>query len=600
MIGLPAGLASWAAQLSVLPGDMGLTLAPWIGRLALAVGPLRSIHSEHSGEPDGYSGLSRRGSYERLVTAEWGIAELFPDEFLRRAAAGEHLFLDLARREPHGALRSIAIVSAGPAQLGAPRLAHLAALVVLARRAAAAGAGFSWGVLEDPEHRLIDGLDEHGARRLLGARTAIPAGADGLQGWSTAIGTDASTDFWFIGADEDATNAAHVRAARIIVRDVLEPGVRALDLEIDRRGPSARLRLELPAPEQCARLLRDPFAQGTGSPRVASARSPATDVRFSPGVRRLIVRLADGSFETWPIPSSPRDKLGTPRSWTPPADHPVLATGVGRRSILAVIAKREDPMSFELSYGSNHRLAITFPDPFANELAARLAQREPFPLGTCALVHARALPQPDLFIAILGRLFVVPGFVMWPRPGTTLTAISYVSGVTATAFFKTGIVYALDEAGRVVITEVTSSGSRQVETLHAREPQGVHFGFSMPRSENWWAASVAEDAETFTVLATALEPTTVDAVVPVVGVCLRDGRPALLTRPHPYRLAWLTTDPRGRVHRELLPTANTAIAAVAVCPDQPNIAWLTEAGEVVVYSMQYNAVLLRRTPGDAA
>jgi len=141
MIELPAALAPWAAQLSSLPEELALALAPWVGRLALAVGPLSAVQSQRTGEPDGYSGLSRRGSYERLVIGEWGVADLFPDEFLRRAAAGEHLFLDLARREPRGALKSVAIVSAGPAQLGSPRLVHLAALIVLARRAAAAGAG---------------------------------------------------------------------------------------------------------------------------------------------------------------------------------------------------------------------------------------------------------------------------------------------------------------------------------------------------------------------------------------------------------------------------------------------------------------------------
>jgi hypothetical protein len=607
VIDLPVGLASWATQLSVLPGDLALTLAPWVGRLALAVGPLRSVHTQNSGEPDGYSGLSRRGSYERLVTAEWGIAELFPDEFLRRAASGEHLFLDLARREPHGALRSIAIVSAGPAQLGAPRLAHLAALIVLARRAAGAGAGFSWGVLEDPEHRLTDGLDEAGIQRLLGARTATPASADALQGWSNAIGGDAGTDFWFIGANEDAANAAHVRASRIIVRDLLEPGTRALELDIDRRGPSARLRLDLPAPEQCARLLRDPFARGASTPRVAPARGPAHEVRFAPGGRRLIVRLANGSFESWPIPSSPRDKLGSPRTWTPPANHVVLSVGIGKRSILAVTAKRDDPTCLELSYGHNPRVGIKFvAEAFPSEVAQRVDEGAPLPLGTCAFVRLRD-EKPDLVVEILGRLFFFPGLKLWPKPGTVTQALSFNSGVSqvpapvaGTAFFKTSLVWAQQqENGQLYITEVTASGNKKVVALTTREEPVVHFGFAMPPSETWGVATVAKDTENWSVAAPALDTTTINTVVPVVGVCLRDGVPALLTRPHPYRLAWVTTDSRKMFRRELLPTATAPIVAVAVCPAQPNIAWLTETGEVVVYSMQHKAVLFRRVPGDA-
>ena len=227
---------------------------------------------KNSGEPDGYSGLARRGSYERLVAAEWGVAELFPDEFLRRAAAGEHLFLDLARREPHGALRSIAIVSAGPAQLGAPRLAHVASLIVLARRAEAAGVGFCWGVLEDREHRLIDGLDEAGIQRLLGARTAVAADSDAFDRWTDAIGRQPTEDFWFIGADEDAPSAAQAGASPIIVRDLLVPNTRALEVEIERRGPPARLRLDLPAPDQCVRL----FPGSVRSWRLAESCSSAS------------------------------------------------------------------------------------------------------------------------------------------------------------------------------------------------------------------------------------------------------------------------------------------------------------------------------------
>jgi hypothetical protein len=49
----------------------------------------------------------------------------------------------------------------------------------------------------------------------------------------------------------------------------------------------------------------------------------------------------------------------------------------------------------------------------------------------------------------------------------------------------------------------------------------------------------------------------------------------------------------------LLPAASAPIASVAVCPSQPNVAWVTEAGEVVVYSMLHNTVLMRRMPGAA-
>ncbi len=606
MIDLPVGLASWAPQLAVLPSDVALTLAPWIGRLALAVGPLATTQRQHSGEPDGYSGLARRGSYERLVTAEWGVAELFPEEFIRRAASGEHLFLDLARQEPQGALRSIAIVSAGPAQLGAPRLAHVASLIVLARRAAAAGAEFSWGVLEDREHRLRDGLDEAGVQQLLDARTAVAADADALQRW-TERWTDAlrgqpAKDFWFIGAEEDAPSAAQAGASRILVRDLLVPNTRALEVEIERRGPPTRLRLDLPAPDQAARLFRDPYAR-PGSRRAVTASAHARDVRFAPGARRLIVRLVDGSFETWPIPSSPRDAVGNPRRWVPPRNHAVVAIGVGNRSVLAATATRDDPTALALHYSNNHSIRVAVPNEVAAELSRRLAEPDPLPLGTCALVRLREHARTDLIIDVLGRLLVVPSFKLWPKVGTNVTALRFSGGgietpplAIATAFFQSTFVWAeRHQNGEIHVIEATSSGNPRVAIVAAaRAEPDVQFGFTFPKGNtSWGPVSVAWDSQHRRVASQHLNATTLESIVPVVGVCLRDGVPWLLTRPHAYRLAWLIGD-----RRKPLPTASAPIAAVAVCPDKPHVGWVTEAGEVVVYSSQHDTVLFRRTPKE--
>src|SRR5205814_2319608 len=83
-------------------------------RLALAIGPLRDSRSARAGEIDGLDGLARRGSYERLLLSEWLLLDEAPDEFLRRAAASEHAFLHLQRRQPGRTRRSIALLDAGP------------------------------------------------------------------------------------------------------------------------------------------------------------------------------------------------------------------------------------------------------------------------------------------------------------------------------------------------------------------------------------------------------------------------------------------------------------------------------------------------------
>jgi hypothetical protein len=613
VIELPPALAPWAAQLAVLPAELALALAPWVGRLAVAMGRLSPVRSRRAGDPDGYSGLARRGSYERLVITEWGVAELFPDEFLRRATAGEHLFLDLARREPRGALRSVAIVSAGPGQLGAPRLAHLAALIVLARRATAAGAGFSWGVLEDTGHQLTDGFDEAAVARLLDARTAVAAEPGAIAAWLTAIGGDPACDAWLIGDPDAARAARRAGAATAIVRDVLEPSARAIEVEIEHRGPAARVRLELPAPALCARMLRDPYAGvrgSSGAPRSApwparavTAAGPARSVRFAPGGRRLLVELAGGAVESWPIPGSPREPVGRPRRWTPPPDHTTVALGTWRRTPLAATATRRDPGTLALGTGDGRRVTVRLPDRVAAALEARLAAGTAMPIGACAFVRLRA-SGPELVLEIAGHLvFIHDELEVWPPPGTTLVAhplnVSAARSpptVLATVFHETGIVWAerRDDATTCIV-EATSSGNRTIARLETSSAPQVYFGFVSPPRRGSWVVAVSS-GDDWIVTAPQLAPATVRYHVPhpVAGVCLRDGVPALLARLHRWRLLWVHGD-----RREVIQPGAAPIAAVAVCPRRPHVAWITDGGEVTVYSVERNAVLLRRQCEDA-
>lgn len=598
MIDLPVGMAAWAQPLSVLPDDLALMLAPWVGRLSIAIGPLAHTQRQQSGEPDGYSGLARRGSYERLVTTEWGVADLFPEEFLRRAATGEHLFLDLARQEPRGGQRTIAIVSAGPSQMGAPRLAHVAALIVLARRAAAAGATFSWGVLEDDLFRLHEGLDEGSISRLLAARTAVAAEHDALTRWSSVLGDDKTRDFWFVGDDDDGARCAALGASRIVVRDVLSPSARLLEIDVERRTQNAKLHLELPDPDLCARLLRDPFgrAEGGGA-RVAQSMGKATEVRFAPGARRLIIRLDDGSYETWPLPSSPRDKVGAPRRWSPPKGYSVVAVGIGKRALLAAIATKADVTALHLCYADNHRLRVSLPLHAVDALAKAFETGEP-PIGTVGLVSMKEHARTDLVIDVCGYLLVIPGFSLWPAATShPLMAMPFAPGenqpAVATAFFRSAVVWAERHEPDIHVFEANASGVQRVATLGAREQPEVMFGHSSPPVASWGAVAVAWDAEHRRVAAPKLTPTSVRALLPVVGVCVRDGVPGLLTKPHPHRLVW-----RIGEGRELLPVSSVPIVTVTVCPSHPNVAWVTSEGEVVIYSMEQHAVLMRRRPGE--
>src|SRR5262245_56636664 len=52
----------------------------------------------------------------------------------------------------------LAVFDACPGHLGGPRVAQIATLLTLARRAEAAGVRFAWGVLQEPEAPLSPGV----------------------------------------------------------------------------------------------------------------------------------------------------------------------------------------------------------------------------------------------------------------------------------------------------------------------------------------------------------------------------------------------------------------------------------------------------------
>jgi hypothetical protein len=595
---LPAALAPWAAQLAALPLDLALALAPWLGRLALAIGPVSAAVPRRTGEPDGYHGVARRGSYERMIATEWGLAEEFPDEFLRRAAMGEHLFFELAHREPRAALRSVVLLSAGPAQLGSPRLVHLAALIVLARRAAAAGVAFAWGILEDGARRIRDAVDAAAIQHLLDARTAIAADPGAFAGWLDALGGDPARDLWFIGGADDAAIARRRGAACLVVDDPLEPRRRVVDVEIQRRGPPARLRLELPAAMLCARLLRNPFAQVTSAAATTSYHgSRARDVRFSADGRQLLIELADRSALRWPIPNSPRDKPGTPRRWHPPAGRAVVAIGFAQRAVLAAVANPDDPGAIELHHASYAPLRVQLWRNSALALADMLAGTSAFRVGTCAIVRLGRHVGADLVLEIAGHLVVVPGFSLWPSAGEPLTALPFdrvahgsSAPLLATAFGPASVVWAEGgNDGVIRIVRATAQGNQRGNRVMRPHLGRAMFGFAFPDSgAGWGMFAVQIDDESWVLLSEALGRFTMTTADPVLGVCSLDDAPALVTQDRSDRLVLQWSN-----RREPLPPAGSSISAAAVCTQRPLLAWVTDAGGVTVYSVQHKAILAR-------
>ena len=179
---LPESLQPWRQWLTWFSPEHLPLFADLFGRLNPLLGPWRGRQQGGVPEPDGLGDLQRRGPYERLLSSEWLLAGEMPEEFMRRAVSGEHMFLAPQYRAQQASRLIVVLFDAGPLQLGAPRLVHLALLMLLARRAEEAGAELRWGILQDtPRLYPFDGVAQ--LKTLLAARSWQLVGEAHWQAW---------------------------------------------------------------------------------------------------------------------------------------------------------------------------------------------------------------------------------------------------------------------------------------------------------------------------------------------------------------------------------------------------------------------------------
>lgn len=264
---LPAPLQAWGEYLPWLQWfapELAPTLGVMLGRLRPLVGPFRGQDRSPMGDPDGLGDLQRQGPYQRLLMTEWLLADALPDEFLRRAAQGEHLFLapQPPRQQPAKAI--VALFDGGPLQWGAPRLGQLALWILLARRAQGAGARFQWGVLQETP-LLRPALTPEDLRPLLQRQASVPVSPAHLAAWAGHLGADPPGECWLVSPglpSADGSSPATPLVASHGVR--LTPGWNAgeLDFQLDEYGEKGTRRasrhttLPLPPDALGQRLLR--------------------------------------------------------------------------------------------------------------------------------------------------------------------------------------------------------------------------------------------------------------------------------------------------------------------------------------------------------
>jgi hypothetical protein len=345
---LPPALAEWSQSLAGLQVSVAIALGPILLRLDELVGRQGGVQGP-DGDPDGFDGLIRRGSPERLLIGEWLLAEEIPDEFLRRAAEGELLHLAPGYRHdpPHGVVR--VLVDAGPGQLGAGRLVQFAALIVLHRRAARLGATLQVGVLGTAAGRWLTGELPELLRVWLRSRRSEVPSWDDVRAWASAEDSTEGPATWLFCAPDLVRGLAPGERSPITRRRILtsregewdSAGVRTVDVTL----AGEHLTLSLPVGPAAIRALRgEGFRRGAPS---ADRDEPGGDVgrmRYPmfPGAPRCLVgRGVDRSELIWVrIPQSPTTSARRPKRRR--FDGTVFGVGAMGARIVVLLARGAD------------------------------------------------------------------------------------------------------------------------------------------------------------------------------------------------------------------------------------------------------------------
>ena len=598
---LPRTLMPWSAWLELFPREIIQSFGPMLQRLDRAVGPLRVQSEIGKGEPDGFDGLARRGSYERLLLTEWLLADEMPDEFLRRAIMWEHAFYQVARREPAGSRLSAALFDAGPSQLGSPRLAHLAALIVLARRAEAAGAEFRWGVLQSRELPLLS-ASEDSMRRLLDARSLREADADDLAHWQERLSSGGrSDDFWLVGGTRLERLLPERRVSRLFVTDALDTEERSVTATIQSPGrPTLDITLPLPEEKFCGRLLRDPFGAGRSAPRrVAGRFAPISNFIWGQNGTKLIARCAANALVVYPVPNSPLAGAGRPKIYTAKSETSViLAAGRMHKALVALQVTAEGQLSLESIGGQTGSLPIGLYPGLPPHLLKSLLDLPEKPLAACFSASADKDGWVSVYTALSnGLLAELRG--KGRETGQTRIADRQVYAF-APVKENSGLVSARREENRWRLEGFASKRhSDHLNRPCSASSKLAFFGcggslehpdYGIPALQidaNQWLVITDEDD-------VHIEVDAAQEVVGVIGPRRYGNSPGLIVLEADRRSVRII----GKEWTLDLPRANADIAYVSASHADPYIACVTEAGEVVIYSLTHEADLCRLEAGS--
>lgn len=584
---LPQSLQPWRDWLQWFPPEQLPLLADLFVRLNPLLGPLRGMQQGGEPEPDGLGDLQRRGPYERLLTSEWLLADELPDEFLRRAAVGEHLFLAPQYRT-HQANRMIVVLfDAGPLQLGGPRLVHLALLILLARRASEAGAELRWGTLQNtPQLHEFKGAVH--LKQLLDARTYQTVSDEHWHAWRAWLSEQDydSGERWIVGQRLPATDARSC-THRVQIQDSLDG--RSLMVALQDR---ATRQVALPNPDQrlALQLIKGEFdvarqiartAVKTLIPRVALTLAP---IIASSGFHVALKLLDEPGLVVIKLPA-PRQKkpLDVRRTLWNNRGTPLAITFPGRMPG-AVLSLDEQLVFWNM--------------PGLKPVARPERDQLQLPPGTATL-----LPVVWLHNGTYGRVFLLDGqghLAFWVvdngklptphQPGVTHSIADKVVGMAQVD--RSMLAYLRHDAGRLYVHQInpwiSQSTGHVVGTAKDVDIDQVLF----PASPHWnktfygcaWMRLV-DGQQQWQMVAPDLRTSQVDLGPGWKGLGLLIGEDEafsmVLLGPNQQTVALYC---RGEQH--VLFTTNETIARISFCPMSGLVAALTKARELVVYSVR--------------
>ena len=588
MISLPSSLAPWSGQLELFPPELSLAVGPLVQRIAAAIDPLHLEDAPGDDDPDGFDGLVNRGSYERLIASDWLLADEIPEEFERRATMREHLFLKTAKRNRAHGLGSIVLFDSGPEQLGSPRLAHLAILIVLIRRADRARAKFAWGILQNPGRAFLHGSGKSEMMELLRARTSANVSGSSLNDWmERSLEISRPEEIWLVGGQRLHQISPHHVVSRVKVEDVLEPGVRQVAVEIQRpKGRPRRVLLDLPGDGACARLLRDPYQIRVGVSRKLSPAATASGLIFAHGGRHLFTTTADGTLISFPVPRAPFDAAGDAKQHSLGNIGRIVAANRVRRSTTVVSLEE---LSLRISYVGKK----SYPPPghyfLRHDQFVWPREDHQGLLFPCVRSPVSKSEKSCLFVLDgSGNLFRLA------TVGDEQVALLEESGVLAlTSLAGIPAYLRMDKVKRTV--EYTYAGLGRYRTAVSRDSDPVEkafFGFGADTQPlfcllaiqkgpfNWLVVSGENRSKEIRtdqgqeIVGVIQEPRYAEALI-----SLRENRHVVTLKAH----NWERT----------LFESQDSIAHLTVCQSRPWIAYLTTKGDVTVHSLTLACSLCR-------